>query len=284
MRRNQIGALIVLASALVQSTSEGMSANTCSALSALQPSQLKDGQLFYRDFEGHPWVLFAPQSRVSVQGTASFTYVVRAFSDAERTGVVVIKSGARLGAPTADISVQEKSISLHREDNQSSSAGNTAAACTPAPHFQEPASVTAEEYARYHDDGYALGTTKLSTYHFSYPSLKLCKATNDTTADSLFDRRSNRSQFSFDQSVVSSGMHSRLTAFLPFGVQASASGAFAGITNLRVQTIGYTTEGGLACVSFKVPGFDDQYFLRINDLEGRLPVPPYARRGELVWE
>ena len=281
MKRSRMGLLLLVATALVQGTSQTMSADTCSGLSGIQPSQLNDGQLFVLATESNQWILVAQKTPILAPTVNSFLYAVKAYSDGERWGVVVIKSGTRISVP---IGVSDKKISLHRDDKQF--FDNLPTGCRPMPHFDEPASVTAEEYARYHDDGIAVSGTTLPTYHFTYQTAsKVCKATNDMTADSLFDRRSNRSQFSFDDSVVNSGIHySPLTAFLPFRAPASASDVYAGITNLRVQTIPYRTEGGLACVHFQVPGFDDKSFLRINDLEARLPVPPYARKGEAVWE
>jgi hypothetical protein len=152
-------------------------------------------------------------------------------------------------------------------------------------------SVQANNYDDYHDHGTKVSEpdrTALKKFHFEYPKLGGCRATNDNTIDSLvpLDFRSNRSQFSFDRSVVQEGTYSQVLTllFAPFKPESAFadSDKFA---DQRVETLEYqTTPGKPVCVRFDVSVEGPGAFLRLNDLEARYLVNlDWLRPAEQEW-
>lgn len=181
-----------------------------------------------------------------------------------RNGTVVIKTGSRV---ESEGSIDQ--VELKRPK------GNT---CNGDRAFAERP-VAGRLYDRYHDYSYSAGkdTSDLESFHTRYPGRNGCTTSNDGSPDSFFRLRwqSNRSQFSFDPSVVERGQYSQFVdQFVPTRAIAS------GMRSRRVEMRHYTMNATPVCIEFKVqlrPGS----FIRIVDLERRNGL---ARASEEVWE
>jgi hypothetical protein len=188
-----------------------------------------------------------------------------------RRGILVIKTGFRASAKGGD------RVTLAREAYQR----DRVETCESYPSFPG-GSVRGKSYDNYHDYSYSVDgadRTLLTSFHVTYAGrTRGCKASNDDNSDSYFTGRwqSNRSQFSFDESVVANGQHSQFLA------QFGATPAYASTASARkVEIKRYTADSnGFACVTFTAsmgPGS----FIRINDLERRIGL---LRADEQRWE
>jgi hypothetical protein len=187
-----------------------------------------------------------------------------------RRGILVIKTGIR-----AAVAKGGDRVTLAREAYQ------RVERCESYPPFPG-GSVRGRSYDDYHDYSYSADQPDqglLTSFHVTYAGrAQGCKDSNDDNSDSYFTGRwqSNRSQFSFDESVVVKGQHSQFLA------QFGATPAYASTVSARkVEMKRYTADrNGFACVTFTAsvgPGS----FIRINDLERRIGL---LRADEQRWE
>jgi hypothetical protein len=143
--------------------------------------------------------------------------------------------------------------------------------------------VRGRSYDIYHDYSYSVergDQDMIDSFHVNYPKrIRGCKRSNDDTTDSYFTGRwqSNRSQFSFDETVVVNGQRSQF--FAQFG--AAPAYASPSVSDRKVEMKRYISDkNGLACVAFSVP-VRPGTFIRINDLERRIGL---FRAAEQLWE
>jgi hypothetical protein len=238
-------------------------------------------QLFY--LNGAEGWRPVPESglQLSPFGTAQFIYVAREQWNDKRFGVLVVKTGRKIGAGEADLKPTKKQLNLERLAQYEFDT------CGSAPSFQ--GTVAAQEYDRFHDYGYAASDTEdgrsLKQFHTSYTGRgKVCAESTDNTtfdAPSRSDWRNNRSQFSFDESVVRGGFYSQIVAGATIG-GAAAVGSI-GLAGQRVSVTKYSTnEQKIACIPIQVDLAGRNFFLRINDLDDlRKPGRRFIRPPEL---
>ena len=202
----------------------------------------------------------------------TFAYVAREPElGAFRRGLLVIKMATR--APAAG---NADRVTLARD------AYKPVEKCESYPPFPG-GYVKGRSYDDYHDYSYSAKGADgqlLSSFHVSYAArVKGCKNSNDDATDSYFTGRwqSNRSQFSFDESVVAKGQNSQFVA--QFGVGPAY--ASSSMSERRVTMKPYASDkNGLACVTFNAtvrPGT----LIRVNDLERRIGL---FRAAEQSWE
>jgi hypothetical protein len=261
---------VACGSFLFFAVSEGRGATLCDQLS-LSSESLRDGDMFVSTDTPERWSLFASFDNFPQSQAASFIYVVRAIPTNERQGAIVIKSGKRTSATERPATT----VQLVRRDDRSE------ARCRNSTFLPNEVSISADSYSRYHDFGFNQDSLhSLRNFHVQYETRSgTCKSTDDTQADSAFDSRSNRSQFSFDPSVVKNGMRSQLVSLF-FG---PVFAALIGTTDLRSEIVRYETRSGLACVGFRIRISGPGQFIAVNDLEARNDVPPFRRRPESSW-
>ena len=274
-------AALVVAVNLFAAMSMALAQGPCDVL-AVSPETLRDGQLFYSLSGGRPWQPFSSfQSINAPRATViHFVYVVREFqNEGRRYGALVIKSGRRLSGDEADVNRNAKRVALVR--TEMSFRNSEKSNCDKSPPFSG-GSVTAKAYDDYHDFGYVTrqniaNVKTLDSFHTQYETAKNeCHATNDPTRDSLFDRRSNRSQYSFGEGIVSGGMYYQISvanfrqAYAQYRGDENTQGSSTGLTQQRVETRRYTTnDDGLSCVKIDILVSGLGNFIRINDLEAR---------------
>lgn len=201
--------------------------------------------------------------------------VIRARSP--RQGVLVIKSG-KLRNVASDFT--DQSVVLVREFQ-----GDISGSCSHSPP-KFKGSVAIRSYEDFHDLGLRVDPAEAKTlddFHIRYRSSRgRCVSTADSTNDGVlsFDGRSNRSQFSFDDEIVSKGMRSQiLSQLLPRATLASSSS----YSKMRVEIAEYDTGvSELTCVRFSIPRVGPEFFIRIVDLEARDLRPPFPRQNESV--
>jgi hypothetical protein len=248
-------------------------------LPAEDVDRVRDGAL-YTMISGR-W-LPMPQN-LTARGAVLFTYVVK--TAVPRAGVIVIKSGTTRNQ--SDVAPAQTMVKLVRSQSFSNHCKVSAFSSN---------EISLKAYSDFHDFGYR-GTASLRAFenilhdfHIEYGSKTgscgsddLIRRTDSVIFDALLagDSRSNRSQFSFDPSVVNGGMYSQMLASLGF---RSASAYEPNLIDLRVEIIPYRSESNeISCVQFGIPALGPGYSIRINDLEGREPVPPFRRNRERVW-
>ena len=190
-----------------------------------------------------------------------FIYVARD-PDGAREGIVVIKTGTRAADGAEDKVELERSFGQRCNDNRMFPGGK----------------VRGRSYDAYHDYSYGVereDQRTLEAFHLSYPvRAGRCKLSNDDTPDSYFAFRwqSNRSQFSFDRSVVRGGQFSQFVA--QFGPSPAIAST---LTARRVEVKYYATRNNnVACVSFAAP-VRPGAFIRVIDLEHRTGLFSRAR-------
>ncbi|TPM17600.1 hypothetical protein FJ958_28205 [Mesorhizobium sp. B2-3-5] len=258
--------IFVAAVSLMASTSIALADCTGIPNAAAQP----DGAWLFRDSE--TWRPVHDLGALIADGrsrTVSFVYVANEpDSGLGRRGLLVIKGGVVGTVSTKD----DEQVRLTRD------AYLKMDVCESYPAFSG-AWVSGRSYDDYHDSGYRTpDDAKFRAFHVKYAARSGCRWSNDAKSDAYFAGKwqSNRSQFSFDPSVVAKGQHSQFLAL--FGITPAYAGQ--SMTNRRVEIKRYRADkNGLACVTFQVklkPGS----FVRINDLErGR-----GFRGTELSWK
>jgi hypothetical protein len=237
-------------------------------------SVVEDGALLFRGPDG--WLKLSDLE--SLPPNAALLYVIKAPSP--RAGVLVVKSGF---LEDQEQPTKTTMVRLSRRPDQLVDGALTLCRS----QSRDEIAVPLESYNSYHD----LGTRSadeaiLSGFHFSYGSKigncsagDLVKRTDSTAIDGIADQRSNRSQFSFDPSVVREGMYS-WSSLLFLGKAATTK-----LRDLKVMAIGYSVKDS-ACIQFTIDSHGPRpgQFLRINDLESRTPFPPFQRAPERVWQ
>ena len=277
---------IILAIAAGFSTAARAQSGSCAALG--DSASLQDGQLYGVDRSGRWTVL--PESHL-VPATRwpyrmNLIYVAKTDSGQPRSGVIVTKAGRFLGTEP-DTNITVKPVRLRRIETAGyNSCGKGS--------FK--GRVTAESFDAYHDRGFqydrisATDAGSLQQFHTKYTGAgnECSSSTDNATPDSLgtWNWRNNRSQFSYDDRRVKTGLRSQTVAALRIDRVALAAGfdrdptGSVGIANQLVEIKRYRTEaGGTTCIPLNIQVSGQFFFLRINDLEGRSLV-----RWERQWQ
>jgi hypothetical protein len=241
-------------------------------------------ELFYWDGPNKTWAA-VPDGGLSLPATeAQLIYVTREFFLNEpKSGAIVVKTGRTIDAGEKDPVPARKRIKLDRArqaEFESCRRNND------PPSFD--GSVSALEYDRYHDYGYDAGDNEdgrsLTQFHTKYISRSgRCDTTTDSStfdAPLRWDWRSNRSQFSFDPSVVSGGFHSQIIAGLNW--RGAAAIGSVGLADQQVKIIKYRTNAQkTACIALRVKPTGKKFFIQVNDLEGAPKGVRLIRADEL---
>jgi hypothetical protein len=254
--------------------------NSCTADLPIDPTPNIDGTLIFR-MKGEPWKPLQATDQLPATGVVQFVYVVRESWGSDRSGVVVIKSGSY--SPTTADARHPNSVFLARPGRRGDPSNGT---CGRISIFL-PRYVAATSYDRYHDLGVSIPQSDndaLTAYHIHYMGRGgVCRDTNNTDYDSplRLDRRSNRSQFSFDTDVVASGMASQVASSFGFG---SALAGAVGFSNAKSEIRRYHTDGNkMACIPFSLNILGAGYFLRIDDLDASQQDNLFVRTREKTW-
>jgi hypothetical protein len=205
-------------------------------------------------------------------------YVVKALVN--RSGVIVIKT-ARSGPTLKGDQPDTGRVDLMRNEKV-----RTCRRMQDAFH----GSVTVEAYEVYHDRGRNQGGSlndpkekPLDTLHNFHTSYEVSSGSGclDTDAkqdaDGVYQRKSNRSQFSFDPNVVQYGIDDAVyqvaAGVVETGISLIFRSALAApplkFREMRVEIRRYKTDQGFACIPFSLSMRGAEQVLRINDLEGR---------------
>ena len=265
--------LTIWRTAVISMLSSGtaVAADSCSFL-GLDPKSIDDGALFLQSADGWHEVEGSEALNPSIE---SFAYAIRPV--VPRQGAILIKSGT---IRDSESSARGERIQLFRSSQPLAPCGGIS---TPT-----DTAVSWRSYTEFHDFGRepdSSDTKAIYDFHIRYlRSGSQCVSTADSTTEGIlsFDGRSNRSQFSFDPSVVAKGQYSQISSTL-FLTKALAG--FANFTNPRVEISGYDAKKeAVTCVRFKIPSAGTQTFIRIVDLEARDSRPPFPRLPEKAWQ
>lgn len=244
---------------------------------------LSDGQLFYQNEVSDSVHELSPLGQLpeALPRPVRFFYIVKELFDDRRAGVIVIKSGRRLGFDEKDEPLSKKLVQLSRSKH---ALPNNEACDTPK---QFKGSARAQTYDNYHDYGYEPRSKQeyegdfatLMNFHLRkyLARNKSCHDTTRATPDAFFkwDFRNNLSQFSFDQGVVAFGLRSQTWR----AIRGTTESGSTGLADQRVKIKQYQTgPAKIACVPFKLFTTGPNFFLRINDLESG-----YIRKPEHSW-
>lgn len=248
-------------------------AENCSFL-GLDPLTLMDRQVYVQQTEGQSWALLDRPLDSFLGRTIKLAYVFREQFKESHSGVIVVKSGRNRRFDEPQRSLREKTVDLIRAKGEY---------CNGSAEFS--GSVTAKSYDDYHDKGIGGGQDlrTLNSFHAGYIGRrKKCKQTNDNSADSLTDPRSNRGQFSFDPSVVSERTYDQVAAAVGFTTALATS---ENLEDQRVEIKQYETVANMpSCLRIDLPAQKRSSFLRINDLEGlMLRDSSFVRANEKHW-
>jgi hypothetical protein len=252
-------------------TAGGARSEDCSFLGA-DPVTLLDRQVYVQNDAG-VWAELTQPLQSLINRPTKLAYVFREQFRNRRQGVVIIKSGRNRHPTEMQRGLREKSVALVREKGSY---------CKGSSAFS--GAVSAKSYDDYHDIG--RGGDEISTiksFHAGYIGRgKYCRMTDEKSSDSPTDLRSNRGQFSFNQSVVSEGTYVQLANW------AGVSTALASSENLddqRVEIKRYETNISLpTCVRIALPAQKRASFVRINDLEAvTFDRSDYIRAREQEW-
>ena len=230
----------------------------------------------WRKFEG-----FLALSRPT---SMSFAYVVKD-SFTERVGVVVVKTAR--WAPSRNAS-RLGAVRLVR--NNSFPDPKCTSAAFPA------SNVSARAYEDYHgkgflesrsldsraDDGGPTESNRkvIERFHSKYLTARGCRSSDSTTYDG-FEYRNNRSQFSYDTSVVDNGW-SYATTNLALSLIPAALAAPSRLLQQRTEIHHYkVTPSRPTCIMFDLDSAAADQVLRINDIEDRNSL---FRAGEKRWQ
>jgi hypothetical protein len=252
----------------------------CAFLGESNAGFLSDRQVFVRS--GGNWIPFTSVRSLNLakRTAADFAVAIMPFSGRDRSGIVVIKSNRveRIG-DKPDVT---RNVRLLRNGVQPERLCVNHRRYAALPDYDKSVSTTA--YVDFHDyrakDTDALRSEEptLTNFHFVYysPVKGRCITTDDVNSDQSPDiNTSNRSQFSYDDTVLRDGRYSSLRLF-----GARGASPFDGYADHKTLVKRYTTENGAACVEFKLDLDPDDYVLRINDLEGREKPPSNRRQPE----
>lgn len=253
---------------------------SCAFLGESNAGFLSDKQVFVRS--GSNWTPFTsvPSLNLAKRTVADFAVAIVPLAGKDRSGIVVIKSNRveRIG----DKDGVTRNVRLLRSGVQPEGLCKRHNRYDALPDYDKSVSTTA--YVDFHDyrakDTPALRNeeTTLTKFHFVYysPVKGRCITTDDVNPDeSPGIQTSNRSQFSYDDTVLRDGRYSSLKLF-----GARRPSPFDGYADHKTLVKRYTTENGAACIEFKLEVDPDDYVLRINDLEGREKPPSNRRQPE----
>jgi len=247
----------------------------CADLGDAASNYLSDRQLFARiDGVWRPFTT-VPSLSLPKRTTLDFAVAIQPNSGRDRAGVVVIKSNR--AEKVGDRPELAKTITLVRRQVQADSTCSDHRRFRALREFEESVSIRA--YEDFHDYRYkdtpALREheTKLTEFHFPYFSgvRGRCVTTDDANSDTWNIPTSNRSQFSYDETVVANGRYDPGKSF---------PSKFAGYTDNKTIVKRYQTVRGLTCVGFRLEVDAEDYIIRVNDLEGREQPPSNSRERE----
>jgi hypothetical protein len=252
-------------------------------------ADLGDGNLYFRQ-ASLGWTKFSwrnfEEARLKGRRYISFAYVVH--TNADRAGVLVIKSARK-----ADVATPGNVLLIRKRQEYAGSCKQ------PTPFA--PNAVSSRAYDDYHDltskdselrhrgEGTPFQTIK--DFHIEYS--RTCRRTDALeNEDGQRERRSNRSQFSYDRTVVDDGHpYAIITALRrlfgngfvrnAFGAEYNGSASYS---EQRTEIRRYQTEGGVACVRFDLTVTGPDHVLRVNDLERVKGFPIPGRGDESRWE
>jgi hypothetical protein len=241
--------------------------------------QLSDKQLWVR--VAGDWRDFTQMSELSelAQRKVSFIYVIqRSESDTSSTGAVLIKSGRKntvgglRGPDTVRLVRDQASARAYCEMTNSS-------------ELFARKTVNKKAYDEYHDYDFGADRTSggpefsptIRNFHVGLKrgSPAQCVRTNSSTDSSgQWIPRNMRSQFSFDQNIVDSGMGPHYAATGRYIFSALVPSALAGgsdkLNSQRSEIKSYEIRDGLACVKFFASVASRDFILRVNDLGARI--------------
>lgn len=225
------------------------------------------------------WEEFQGFQNLARPTAMSFAFVVKE-SFSERVGVIVVKTARWVAARSA---TRSGAVKLVRDNSYSD------AQCS-SPSFSAR-NVSARAYEDYHGKGFleskaldsgADGDTNravIERFHSKYPTVRGCRSSDSTTYDG-FEYRNNRSQFSYDTSVVDNGWSyattNLLTSLIPTALAAPSR-----LQQQRTEIFHYkVTSNAPTCIMFDLDSATVGQVLRINDIEDRNPL----RAGEKRWQ
>ncbi|MEH2529206.1 hypothetical protein V1277_004418 [Bradyrhizobium sp. AZCC 1588] len=272
----------LMASALLGMLSaHAIGAESCD-LSAATLAKAANGTLLAEDDAGE-WQVFQGFQGLSRPTAMTFAYVVKE-DVATRTGVIVVKTARWVPARSASRSTAVKLVrDSSFPDRQCSSP------------FFGTKSVSTRAYEDYHGKGFlesrALDSTAqgeptdtnrqvLERFHSKYPTARGCRSSDSTTYDG-FEYRNNRSQFSYDTSVVDNGW-SYATTNLVLSLIPAALAAPSRLQQQRTEIFHYKVMPTQpTCIMFDLNSATADQVLRINDVEDRNSI---FRTGEKRWQ
>jgi hypothetical protein len=281
---SKILSLPLFSIALASLASTGMSRAddySCGAVAGLLTASAEQ-ELFYWSPD-KTWMAVPAGGLDLTTSEARLIYVTKElFANEPRSGAIVVKTARTIASGAIDPAPIRKRINLNRLRQEEF---ETCQRSRDLSSFQ--GSVSALEYDWHHDYGYDASNNndgyRLTQFHTGYAGRRdRCKETDNTTFDAplRWDWRSNRSQFSFDQGVVSGGFNSQIMAGLHVrGAEAVGS---VGLADQRVDIIKYRTNAqNMACIPVRVKLTGANFFIRINDLEGAPGGTRLIRADEL---
>ena len=261
---------------------------SCEMLSG--KGSLSDKQLWINlagDWRNFSEITELPESG---QRKIAFIYVIqRTEADANSTGAVVIKSGRKnvpggaRGPDTVRLLRDQASAKAYCEMTKNS-------------ELFERKTVSKKAYDEYHDydfreDRTAGGVEFATTIKDFHVGLKRGSPAQCVRTDSSRDLsgqwipRNMRSQFSFDQNIVDSGMSPHYATagryILATLIPSALAGGSDGFNSQRSEIKSYEIRDGLACVSFFASVARRDFILRINDLGARMAGSWFT---ETRWE
>jgi len=226
----------------------------------------------------------------SGQRKIAFIYVIqRMETDVNSTGAVVIKSGRKnvpggvRGPDTVHLVRDQASVKAYCEMTKNSEL------------FARRA-VNKKAYDEYHDydfgedrtSGGAEFATTIKDFHIGLKrgGLAQCVRTDSSTdSRGQWIPQNMRSQFSFDKSIVDSGMSPHWATggrvIAAWVIPSALAGGSDGFNSQRSEIKSYEIRDGLACVKFFASTARRDFIIRINDLGARVSGSLFT---ETRWE
>lgn len=233
--------------------------------SAIDSSKYKDASLLYEAPNGK----WTPVGNFSALGNGPFrnrNFMFVVHDAPEKNGILIVKAGRQ---SNRDSSV----VTLDRMLKTQAQSGAGCRVPATGPYHK---TVSATSYDSYHDSDQGTASEPdlavIQNFHISYVNARQeCVRTDNNKGDatSLLSMQSNRTQFSFNTSVVDNGV-SQVAHVNPLWFFFGTAVAEPPPLGHRVVTmISYRTdETGYACPSF-VANTGSGTFLRVLELEGR---------------
>jgi hypothetical protein len=240
-----------------------------------------DRQLYYH-VPGIPgWAKLDSLGRDFIGLNINLAYVILEDSAEPRGGVLVIKSGRYHEPNRFSINRLPDRVHLVRMPDKFDNG-----VCGTVPVFDEQ-DISTKSYNDYHDQGLNVPDIKtINAFHLHYAARRnRCRSTNDRTADTALDLRSNLSQFSFDPHVVAHGSPTGIIQVLSWLGITRAYANTQTLEGQRVEMKQYRSSPGKPiCVRFNLTIAGPSSFLRVNDLESLSQSGlSYIRSDEQEW-